>query len=67
MENNLGLIERGIINSVNADGYIVESLDRDGIVSPALPAMSGGSFSEGDAVLFVLFRDGTGMILCEYN
>ena len=59
-----GVIERGRAMECTAGGWIVESLDRPGIVSPPLPALSDGLCAAGDVVLFVLFADGTGMVLC---
>lgn len=56
-------IERGKVLTAAAGSYTVASLDRDGITSPAITAVSG-SYSVGDTVLFFLFRDGTGKILC---
>lgn len=64
MESNAGFIERGRVRAAAADGYEVESLDRRGIASPPLLAADGETYAEGDMVLFVLFRDGTGKILC---
>ena len=58
------LVERGTITGVENAGYIVASLDRNGIVSPPLGAI-GGDYAAGDMVLFVLFPDGTGKILCK--
>ena len=57
-------IERGRVVSVENGGYEVASLERDGIVSPAIPAAGGAEYAAGDDVLFCLFRDGTGAILC---
>lgn len=68
MGNNQGqngaLVERGTIKSIESAGYIVASLDRKGIVSPPLSAMSE-DYAAGDMVLFVLFSDGTGKIICK--
>lgn len=58
-----GRIERGRVTEVTDAGYVVESLDRKGIVSPPIPTMSQTAHVEDDRVLFVLFADGTGMIL----
>ena len=65
MKPNQGFIERGRIKSATNDGYVVESLDRKGIVSPPIRPMYNDPYSENDTVLFVLFRDGTGKILCD--
>lgn len=68
MGNNQGhngaLVERGTIKSIESAGYIVASLDRKGIVSPPLGAVDD-EYAAGDMVLFVLFLDGTGKILCK--
>lgn len=61
----MGNIERGRIRMATDTGYIVDSLDRRGIVSPPLSAVNDAAYSEGDMVLFVLFPDGTGKIISE--
>ena len=65
MEKLLGGIERGRVAEATAAGYIVESLDRKGIVSPPITPAGESEYAQGDLVLFVLFRDGTGKIICE--
>ena len=61
---NGALVERGTIRSIESAGYIVTSLDRKGIISPPLGAI-GEDYAVGDMVLFVLFSDGTGKIICK--
>ena len=56
-------IERGKVLTASAGSYTVASLDREGIISPAITA-SSGVFAVGETVYFFLFRDGTGKILC---
>ena len=57
-------IERGQITERTADGgFIVSSLERDGIESGAVTGTDGASYEPGDRVYFFLFRDGTGKIL----
>ena len=51
MECNIGAIERGRIREAAGTGYIVESLDRKGIVSPPLSPIFDSAFSQGDTVL----------------
>lgn len=63
MDSALGYIERGRVIQITGTGYIVESLDRKGIVSPPLSPITEITFTEDDMVLFVLFRDGTGKII----
>lgn len=63
MNCNLGYIERGTIKEAAEAGYIVESLDRKGIVSPPIQPIAETTYTQGDMVLFVLFRDGTGKII----
>ncbi|MDD3881888.1 MAG: hypothetical protein PHI27_06515 [Eubacteriales bacterium] len=59
-------IERGAVVSV-ADGlYIVRSLTRDGIITPAIPAISG-TYQADDTVYFFLFPDGHGAILAAFT
>ena len=63
MENTLGCIERGRVIQVTDAGYVVESLDRKGIVTPPLSPFTDSTYAANDMVLFVLFRDGTGKII----
>lgn len=58
-------IERGRIKEVRTGGYVVTSLDRDGIETPPIPRMtnSGVAYQVGDNVYFFLFSDGEGMVL----
>lgn len=65
MESALGYIERGRVTEVTDAGYVVESLDRKGIVSPPLSPITDSTYEANDMVLFVLFRDGTGKIISE--
>lgn len=58
-------IERGVVNEVTPNGYKVASMDRRGILSPALPGINEASYQTGDIVFFFLFRDGSGRILCK--
>lgn len=60
------VIERGEITAIANDGYQVKSLDRKGIVTPAIPAAYEEEYDVGDIVCFFLFRDGTGKIICKY-
>lgn len=57
------VIERGKVLTVEANGYTVASFDRDGIITPEIPAIGDTAFNVGDHVYFFLFRDGTGRIL----
>ena len=64
MMNTYGaIIERGIILSVEADGYRVQSFTRDGIATPPLPAIGEAEYAAGNRVYFFLFDDGHGAIL----
>ncbi|MDO4647634.1 MAG: hypothetical protein Q4B26_03205 [Eubacteriales bacterium] len=64
-DNYLGRIERGVVKEVTADGYIIASLDRDGITTPPiLSAYQNMTFEVGEKVYFFYFNDGTGRILC---
>lgn len=63
MDNTQGFIERGRVTSVTDTGCIIASCDRDGIVSPPLTPINNVILSQGDLVLFVLFKDGTGRII----
>ena len=59
-----GAIERGEIAEVSGNGYIVMSLDRDGITTPPLDEET---YSVGDKVYYFYFRDGTGRIICGFS
>ena len=59
------MIERGRVTVADSSGYIVESLDRAGMLSPPLiPVNEEATYTVGDTVFFFLFPDGTGRILC---
>lgn len=57
-------IERGKILIATEAGYTVQSLDRDGIVTPPIQPTDDSTYTVDDMVYFFLFRDGTGKILC---
>ena len=57
-------IERGRIADIANDGYRVENLDRPGLTTCVITGMDNTAYNTGDLVLFVMFRDGTGKILC---
>lgn len=64
MDNNYGAyIERGVIDAEAQNGYKVKSLSREGIITPALPALNGTIYHVGDYVYFFVFDDGHGAIL----
>lgn len=65
MKNNIqGTIERGQIKSVSDEGYVVSSLDREGIETTPITAINDDTYSEEDKVYFFVFPDGTGKIIC---
>ncbi len=57
-------IERGKILTATEAGYTVQSLDRDGIMTPPIQPTDDSTYTVDDMVYFFLFRDGTGKILC---
>lgn len=59
----MGNIERGKVKEISDSGYVVESLDRKGIVSPPIEPITETTYAQNDMVLFVLFSDGTGKII----
>lgn len=64
MERERGVIERGQVVETGANGYAIQSLDRDGIKTPPLKALEEGqSYSVGDKVYYFIFKDGTGRII----
>ena len=56
------MIERGEILTESSGMYTVKSFDREGVITPPIPAISD-SYDVGDHVFFFLFRDGSGRIL----
>ncbi len=67
MERYGAMIERGVIVELDPNGYIVKSLDRDGITSPPLQKICEDELSVGDTVCFFLFNDGTGRVACLFH
>ena len=63
MERIQAAIERGQIKTVSDEGYVVTSLDREGIESQPITAINSNTYSEGDKVYFFVFPDGTGKII----
>ena len=57
------MVERGKILMVTEDGYIVGSLDREGIVTPPIKPTDDATYAVGDLVYFLIFSDGTGKVL----
>ncbi len=58
------VIERGTIKSTGTGGYIVSSLDRDGIETPEIgPVTENETYAVNDRVYFFLFPDGNGKII----
>jgi len=58
------LVERGKIIAVDDDKYTVASLDRDGIETPPIKALTDDdTYTVGDTVFFFLFSDGMGRII----
>lgn len=60
-------IERGQIAEVCAQGYKVASYTRNGIITPAIPAIGGTPYAVGDRVYYFLFDDGHGAILTAFE
>lgn len=58
-------LERGTILTATDEGYEIASLDRRGIETPPISAMHGETYAVGDKVIFFLFRDGTGRVVCK--
>ena len=57
------LIERGLVTKETESGYVVESCDRRGVVSPPIAGINNEMYSAGDRVFFFLFDDGDGLIV----
>lgn len=58
-------IERGKVLEKTSSGYKVQSLTRDGITTPPIPATGNSEYTADDAVYFFLFNDGRGAILAK--
>lgn len=56
-------IERGIVTHADEDGYIVQSYDRSGLVTPKIKSIHQHQYDAGDRVYFFLFDDGCGRII----
>lgn len=60
-------IERGRVQSVSKEGARIASIDRDGVQTPPLKALSSLPLAEGDFVYFFLFDDGRGRVLDRFE
>lgn len=60
-------IERGVIRRVTESGYIVQSYDRSGLMTPPIVDIHQRQHSAGDRVYFFLFDDGSGKIIASMN
>ena len=56
-------VERGHVLRLEQGRAVVDSVDRDGLTTAPLTLMPGLTVSEGDAVFFCAFDDGTGLVL----
>lgn len=63
MNEGLAAIERGVVVDAPEGGYKVQSYSRDGLITPAIPALTQDTYTQGDRVYFFLFDDGHGAIL----
>ncbi len=57
-------IERGLITDKTSVGYIIKSIDRTGIITPAIESSGQELYTVGELVNFYLYSDGTGRIIC---
>lgn len=56
-------VERGRVLRVSDGRAVVESVDRDGLITPPIMILAGLTVSDGDTVFFCAFEDGTGLVL----
>ena len=56
-------IERGEVLNAEDGKYTVKSFDRDGIITPPIPAINNVLPDVGNRVFFFLFNDGSGRII----
>lgn len=64
MEESGAKIERGIVTDKTSIGYVIKSIDRNGIITPAIAASGQELYTVGELVSFYLYNDGTGRIIC---
>ena len=57
------LIERGEVLTDEDGMYTVKSFDRDGVVTPPIPAVYNVIPDVGNRVFFFMFNDGSGRII----
>ena len=56
------VIERGIVAGIETEGYVIRSVDREGVVTPPLRALNG-TYAVRDRVFFFMFNDGDGAVI----
>ncbi len=57
------MVERGQVVSVDSGKYTVRSYGRDGLVTPGIPAITGGPYTVNQKVYFFMFQDGHGAVI----
>lgn len=62
-KTSLAMIERGEVVAEAGGKYIVTSLDREGIETQPLEALTDDVYGAGAQVYFFVFGDGTGKII----
>ena len=60
-------LERGVIEAVTAQGYSIRSEDRPELVTPPLRGVGEETYDVGSRVVFFMFDDGTGRVLCAWG
>ena len=62
-------IERGVVISASSGLYKVQSYGRDGLITPEIPALTGGGepYTVNEKIYFFLFGDGHGAILGRFD
>lgn len=61
----MGIVDKGTVTAVS--GSTVRILHGTSMVTPLLPCAFSPVPSTGDTVAFVLFTDGTGVVLFNYD
>lgn len=61
------LIERGEVLTAEDAAYTVKSYDRDGVVTPPIPAIDNVNPDVGNRVFFFMFNDGSGRIIARMD
>jgi len=67
LENEYGApVERGEITKIENNLYVIKSMTREGVITPAMGTIDEKKYEIGDRVYFFMFNDGKGKILAGF-